>query len=271
MYKAINNLFNLRKQVIRRIQRETMNTKSVTMICALRRIVAVFCLIMGSSLTPATASTVNIQPIQVCLNDSTGCANAGLTLFGAVGNKIWAQAGMDLNFLPFQTLNNTALINLDFDAAFPGAAAGAAAAGTVIKMLFVNTITTCGGAGAGIFGCAWPGANGVAIADNVFAFNGGVGRLDTIAHELGHNLGLGHNDFGAGGALNLMSDGAVRTIPGAIGDVFPDGAKTDQLTAAQITQATASAFVVPVPGALYLMVSGLLVLYQSAQRRAAKS
>jgi hypothetical protein len=55
------------------------------------------------------------------------------------------------------------------------------------------------------------------------------GRIDVFAHELGHVFGLGHNDLGAGGALNLMTTGGSRTLPTTIGDLFPDGAQLDQL------------------------------------------
>ena len=208
-----------------------------------------------------------IQPIQVCNNDGSNCSNSGLELFEAVGDKIWSQAGIDLHFLSFQTLNSTALNTLNMDTEFGGAAPG-----NVIRLLFVDTITDCGGPGGGIFGCGYIDANGLAVADNVFAFNGGIGRLDTIAHELGHNLGLGHNNFGAGGALNLMTSGAVRTIPGSINDVTPDGAGTDQLTAQQIAEARSSSLLqrfvaVPIPGTLVLFAIGLMGLATQHMRR----
>lgn len=216
---------------------------------------------------PAAAVPIDrqvvIQPIQVCNNDGTNCSNSALQLFEPVGDKIWDQAGIDLNFLPFQTQNSTALNTLNFDTEFGGAAAG-----TTIRMLFVDSITDCDGPGTGIFGCGFIDANGVAIADNVFSFNSGIGRLDTIAHELGHNLSLGHTTFGAGGTLNLMTSGASRTIPSSINDVFPDGAMTDQLTQAQIDEARASAFAQAVaePSTLVLLGAGLVGVWGAARR-----
>lgn len=200
-----------------------------------------------------------IQPIQVCKDDGTDCANAGKKLFEAEGDKIWSQAGIDLHFLPWMTLEETDYLTFDFDD-FGAATAGFALPANTIRLVFVTSISDCGGVG-GAFGCGYLDANGVAIADSVFAFNGGIGRLDTIAHELGHNLGLDHDDFGAGGALNLMTSGATRTVPSAIGEITPDGIKTDQLTDAQIAEAKASLLIqrvdpnnpVPLPGTLALV------------------
>jgi hypothetical protein len=238
-----------------------------------QRTLAALCFVIGTfSWSAAQALPIDrqltIQPIQICNDDGSNCANAAQQLFASVGDKIWAQAGIDLNFLPFMTINSTALNTLNFDTEF-----GAPAAGNTIRMLFVNSITHCGGAGAGIFGCGYIDANGVAIADNVFSFNGGIGRLDTIAHELGHNLGLGHSNFGAGGAENLMSSGAVRNIPSSIDDVYPNGAQTDQLTQAQIDEARASGFlatiaVVPLPGTLSLAAFALLAMCITRRRSA---
>jgi hypothetical protein len=185
---------------------------------------------------------LTIQPIQVCDDFGLNCANPARTLFEAEGDKIWDQASINLLFLPWETLNNSSLLDLNVDTEFGGPAAG-----TVIRLLFVGVISSCGGPGTGIFGCGFLSANGVAIADNVFSFNGGIGRLDTIAHELGHNLGLDHTTLGAGGALNLMSSGAVRSIPTSLLDIYPNGLQMDQLTAAQIAVAQSSPFLSPVP------------------------
>jgi hypothetical protein len=53
-------------------------------------------------------------------------------------------------------------------------------------------------------------------------------RCSTVrSDEIGHSLGLVHFDFGAGGANNLMTAGALRTIPTSLADIFPDGLLLD--------------------------------------------
>jgi hypothetical protein len=117
---------------------------------------------------------------------------------------------------------------------------------TTINMWFVQDMPTT--PGYVLYGEAWIDANGVAINGTaVQNFNGGVGRRDTNAHEIGHNLNLGHNTLGAGGAANLMTRGSDRSVPSGVGDITPDGANLSQLTTDQIDEIRTSPFVVPVP------------------------
>ncbi|MEL6815107.1 MAG: reprolysin-like metallopeptidase, partial [Cyanobacteria bacterium J06598_3] len=74
-------------------------------------------------------------------------------------------------------------------------------------------------------------------------FNNGRGRADTIAHEIGHNLGLRHATFGAGAPNNLLTDGDDRNIPTSVADVGADGAGLSRLTDAQIKEILNSPFV----------------------------
>lgn len=68
-----------------------------------------------------------------------------------------------------------------------------------INMFFVNTLVppTPGQ----LYGFSWVGNNGVAISSNTLLgvpLLGLPARPDTLAHEIGHDLNLDHNTFGAG-------------------------------------------------------------------------
>jgi len=47
------------------------------------------------------------NPIQICFDEST-CANSTLQNFEAERSAIWAQAGIDIHFPPFQTSTSPA-------------------------------------------------------------------------------------------------------------------------------------------------------------------
>ncbi len=208
----------------------------------------------GSTTTPVSISesdqlVLEVQPIQVC-NDA-GIVCAQVDFFEAIADKIWGQAGIDVAFLPLNQLNDSTYLTTDedefSDLSFSG---GAGAFGRhpdstdtsgPINLWFVDRIQTSSGLVQ--FGNAWIGLNGALVSDDILAFNNGAGRIDVIAHELGHNLGLRHSTLGAGGAENVMSSGAVRTVPGSIDDIFPNGKRLSQLTSAQIDRARNSGFV----------------------------
>lgn len=211
------------------------------------------------------ALQVTIRPIQVCDDAGANCANPTLNLFTAETDKMWAQADIDVNFLGWQTVNSSARLNEDNFSDL-----GNQAPSSIVDLWFVNTLTDCGGPVSGtLFGCGTSGG-WFALTKAVFDFST-VGRLDTLAHELGHVLGLGHGDFGAGGADNLMTAGSTRTIPQLLGDINPDGLKLDKLTAEQITEARTSGYLaaaVPEPGSVALVaLAGVLLMLSSRRQR----
>jgi hypothetical protein len=256
---------------------------------ASRKLTLMACLLAGSFLlvaTPASALTLTIKPIHICNNAGTGCGNASEKLFEAEGDKIWAQAGIDLTFLSWGKINNTSFLDVTIGsgAVIATEAQNVMTAGTAINntattlainMFFAPTLDSdpglfglgCGGA---VFAAFCNNQVGVFIADNVFSFNGGIGRLDTLAHELGHVLNLEHTAV----ANQLMASGGVRSIPNSINNIFPDGSDLDQLTAAEIATAIASPYLtatkVPEPGTLVLVGLGMFGFAFAGRMRKAR-
>jgi hypothetical protein len=186
-----------------------------------------------------------------------------LNLFAAETEKIWGQADISINWLGWQTVNSSDRLDEDDFSDL-----GNQSPANVIDLWFVDTLTDCGGPVAGtLYGCGTSGG-WFALTKAVFDFSL-VGRLDTLAHELGHVLGLGHGDFGAGGADNLMTKGSDRTVPQLLSDINPDGAQLSKLTAEQIDQARSSGYAVavPEPGSMLLFGLAALVLARFGARR----
>ena len=226
----------------------------------------------------AQASIINLQPIIFCDDDGTGCADTlptGFTqYFETASDTIWAQGNLDFNFLGSVQIDDTDL-NTGVDAESAADVGAILAAGAVVNsdamilnIMFVENTFIGSIPGSTLFGfacdqCLGSTDIGVVINDVIFGNEALGTRLDTISHEIGHILGLGHNDFGAGGAVNLMTSGSVRTPAATIGDIAPNGANLDQLTAAQLTQALSDVryVKVPEPGSLALFVTGLLMIF----------
>ncbi len=196
---------------------------------------------------PSGGDQLVIQPIQVCDNNGDNCAQ--VEFFQALVEKVWAQAGLAVTFLPLNQLNATRYLDVNNDEfselSFSGSAGSfgrhprSTRNSGPINLWFVDDINSTSGGSVIQYGNAWVGANGTLVSDDILTF-GTSGRIDVVAHEIGHNLGLRHNTLGAGGANNIMSSGSDRAIPSSVDDIVPDGAQLGQLTSAQISRATSS-------------------------------
>ncbi|MEL6899477.1 MAG: zinc-dependent metalloprotease family protein [Cyanobacteria bacterium J06606_4] len=207
------------------------------------------------------ANDLYIQPIQVCNDHGSGCAD--VNLFADITAKILEQARLKVNFLPTNQLHASRFLSIDSSQSSSsnsefyelsrsggpgdyGRHPDSTRDSGPINVWFVEEIDS--GSGATQFGLAWVDGNGVLISEATQDFNDGEGRIDTLAHEIGHNLGLRHTTFGAGGAENLLTDGNRRNVPSSTADVYPDGAGTSQLTDAQIKEILNSGFLTPTAG-----------------------
>jgi hypothetical protein len=176
--------------------------------------IAVSSVVFLVTVSAAFATTVNINPIQVCDDAGANCAPVNYNL--PFTNKIMAQAGVELSFGPLRQLNSTAYLN-------PTEAKAAELIGSTIlsgtersflayDMWFVNLID----GNIGFRGLGALGGDGTVIASGA--------AVDTLAHELGHNFGYEHT---ATDVIDqeryLMAPGSVREIPTSVDQIAPDG------------------------------------------------
>lgn len=154
-------------------------------------------------------------------------------------DKIWAQAGIDIEFLPTITPYANTFANKGALAPRPSSDLGAilnnaTASGKinpdpqVLNMFFVDIVPGYGvlnqNTSAGI---ALIGSSGIAIYNGASLLTFGNGRdviAGVVAHEIGHNLGLTHT---TSGSPNMMAPGGT----------------TEQLTQEQISLALSSLYV----------------------------
>lgn len=240
-----------------------------------RTLVAAGFIAFGIAATPASAmpidKTLTVNVYVVCDDAGVNCASTGPTgnaYFATEVNKIWAQAGISVGFNFVQFINSTAFSFMDDNVVGDGFGDLAALYGTggpsnsTVDMFMTHSV-------AGVYGEGWFGLGGLLMSmDDVMAFNGGLGRIDTIAHELGHNFGLVQpaqgGDAGGHSPTNtdyLMASGSNRLVPSTLNDINPDGLGLDKLPADQIAYARNSSLLrdvtVPEPEALALFALGL--------------
>lgn len=239
-------------------------------------------LVIGS---PARAANyVTVQPIRVCQDDGEDCAHVGF--FEEAVNKIWSQADIQVHFLPERQLNKTEFLHVN--AASPGPEEDFVVFGNapnhaqhenpnVINMWFVDELLSFGninrnGVACGPLFAVCGDLSGVIISGDIFTFNDGNGRRDTIPHEIGHVLGLAHRSLGAGGPENLMTAREDRQAPLSLDNIWPDGEGLSQLTAEQISAVMSSSFVLPAPvpePSGFAQLASLALLFLAARRRRA--
>ena len=69
--------------------------------------------VTGKETAAAPLLSLTVQPIQVCDDGGMNCANSALELFPAETQKIWDQAEIVIDFLPWQSVNSSAQLNED--------------------------------------------------------------------------------------------------------------------------------------------------------------
>jgi|GEM_PF-723637 len=148
------------------------------------------------------------QTITTAPDDDGLTSPAVVTTQESAIDAIFSQASfggnnVDVIFEPAVELVNASLLDLTTSAETNSLLAMTFAPATTIHVFYVDTIDACGATVAtGIVGCGQVGGNRLVVESNFAA--GGFGA-ELIAHEIGHNLGLGHENFNNGANANLLS------------------------------------------------------------------
>ncbi len=192
---------------------------------------------------------ITIQPITVCNDAGASCATP--VLDEALIDKVFTQAGIDMVFLPMRQLNKSQFLATTIEDTAPTRldewrrllrepGNQQSANPTTLNTYFVQQIQF---GASSVLGVSFINGNGIVVSN--------AALIDTLAHEIGHNLGLDHLTFGNNppDASNLMTNGGgpvPRLRPASIADVNPDGAQRSKLTGGitggQIQQARAPLF-----------------------------
>lgn len=186
---------------------------------------------------------------------------------------------IDVRFQPTVTITNTSLLNIDSIGKLNTLFGLSPVSAPGINMFFVDTVSVCSvpSPSPSIDGCATINGNDIVVASTAAAdttmFGGVTAGAILNAHEVGHNLGLNHNNECSPPTSNpanlmdcqlmgfdlisgqvtaiLMNTGVLQSGPGGL---FVD------ITPVLIVP-------VPLPGALPLMLAGLGVLAGVTRRR----
>ncbi|MGZ8248052.1 M12 family metallo-peptidase [Methylomagnum sp.] len=218
---------------------------------------------LGEAMAMPITKALTVNVVTVCADNGSTCASqgpAGDLFFAAEVNKIWAQAGIHFDFVLQPNLNNSNFLVINDSNVGHRFADLSAPSATSVTMWLTHYVT-------GAYGEGWLGAGGLVIAMQTVM---DAMRLDTIAHELGHNLGLNHDDTNYS---FLMASGGVRNTPNSLANIAPDGLGYDLLSPTQIAIAQQSGLLhdvasVPEPASLAVFALGLLAFASARGRQA---
>ena len=204
-------------------------------VTAIRQALFIFVLVLLQfQPTPARAyiygsgtisQTVNLNIIDLCDTTGTICAPAGnVQTYVNYATAIYAQAGIGIAATAVQKLDLPNYSDCGITTASTVCTAGLLSSSrdlvntpghlqsttknTLNVYLVNNLVTASNGAGTPGYGWGLIGGNGLVVATGTNPTTKLTAAIDTMAHELGHNLGLDHVDQ----SDNLMKT-TTRTTP----------------------------------------------------------
>lgn len=191
----------------------------------------------------------------VTTNETAMDAIFAQTSFGA--NPI------DIRYNAVVTLNLPSLLDIGSESEFDSLNSLVTVSPKTALAFFVDSISWCGGSGGSIIGCGESPGDVFAVSSS-WAAHATYGA-PLIAHELSHNLGLGH----VADENNLMN-------PTLYGNTALTGGQVTTLLASALVQTDVGGqkyisitpvAVVPEPTAVLMLVAGLMTVAGQAARR----
>ena len=172
--------------------------------------------------------------------------------------------GIDVRYGPTTFLNDPSYLTLSSEAKVLALLDLPAPASPTINLFFVDTLSWCGVADPGFYGCATtPGHN--VFVESVFTASALGDEL--VAHEIGHNLGLGH-----------VSDPARLMDPSIAGGTTLTASEITTILSSPLIQNDGVDFiyinpilVTPEPGTFALLSLGIVGLIAQRRRVRARS
>ncbi len=290
-----------------------MNARGKSLLLRMLCPAVLLCSTTGHAQLTTISWRITVQPIVVIPTGGTAPSQAtdqaNWPLFEAETDRIFAQAGVDVQFLPYNTYADTSSLNQTtggfgtFNSLATNPGHGQYQDnpyGTVVNLWFVSTLSPPTGTLGYSLQSSVNGVGNVTLQNGCSIATAAYSPWNDraiFAHELGHNLGLYDSATAPDNGATLIPSGQTgvnvmteTTFPQSLSDIYAPGLNPNglaQLTAAQvsrihqvgdnwflqpITPYTYTYSGVPEPGHVGLVTGlGLSIWGMARRRRVARS